>query len=80
MSAGKSPRSWWQAIADFVRALDDMDSRSQYDALWARVTRLEALVAELASSSRSEWPDIVRHSPVSAAKADGPAKAATDDL
>ncbi len=54
MSKGKTARSWWHAFAEFIRALDDMEERSPHDALNARVTRLEALVAELASSNRSE--------------------------
>lgn len=79
MTKDKSPRSWRQAFADFVRALDDMENRLPNDVLWARVIRLEALLAELAASDRSEWSGKIQKLTEPGVSADRHANAVSND-
>ena len=51
MRSTNSERSWWQALSDFLRALDAMEDYSPYDGLAARVAQLERRVAELEPAS-----------------------------
>lgn len=60
MRSTDSKRSWRQAFADFLRALDDMEDYSPYDGLAARVAQLERRVAELEPARRGDGAAIAR--------------------